>query len=193
VVPAITVAGWAHDDQGNRDQRSALTCRARQHSGWLGPGQPSEQRPDQRSQLLCPPTQWMAELKLIKRSKARAAPSPVVPVNTVAGWTHAEQAIRGQSIALNCRARHHSGWLIPRRPSRQRPDLRLHPSCLPPQWLAEATSTNRTEATSAPLPVVPATTAAGWSHADQANRGQNSALICRAPDHSGWMSPRRAS
>jgi hypothetical protein len=89
VVPATTVVGW---DQADR---------------------PSEQKPDQRPYLSCPPTQWLAETTPTDKTEARAAPSTVVPVTTVDGWTQADQENRVQSSAFTCRARHHRCWLNP--------------------------------------------------------------------------------
>ena len=43
------------------------------HRGWLRPRLPSEQRPDQRSQLPCPDPQWLAEPTPTKRTEAIAA------------------------------------------------------------------------------------------------------------------------
>jgi hypothetical protein len=57
VVPSTTGAGCTHSDRANRSQTSTLTCRARHHSCWLSPRQSSEQRPDQRPHLSCPPPQ----------------------------------------------------------------------------------------------------------------------------------------
>jgi hypothetical protein len=84
-------------------------------------------------------TQWLAEPTKTYRTGARAAPSPSVPATTVSGCSHADQANRGLSIALNFRARHHSGCLTPRRTSEQRPEQRLnfharqHSGCLIPR------------------------------------------------------------
>jgi hypothetical protein len=85
VVPATTVAGWAHATQANRGQRCALTFRARHHSGGLGPRRPSEQIPEQRPHLSSPPPQWLADPSPADITEARAASSNVVPANTVAG------------------------------------------------------------------------------------------------------------
>jgi hypothetical protein len=68
------------------------------------------------------------------------------------------------SSDLNCRARHHSVCMSPRRPSIQRTEQRAHMSCPPPYLLAYPTPTLRTEARAAPLPVFPNTTVACRSH-----------------------------
>jgi hypothetical protein len=124
-------------------------------AGWLGPRRSREHRPHQRHHPSCQPPQELAEPTPTKQTVARAAPSPAVQATTVVGWAQADQANRGQSSALACRARNHSGWLSPRRPSEQRPEKCHHLSCPPPQWLAEPTPTDGTEATAAPSPVVP--------------------------------------
>jgi hypothetical protein len=163
------------------------------HSAWLNPSRRSDQRPEKRPQMSCPPLQWLAEPTPTERTEAKAAPSPVVTANIEVGCAHADRANRGQSSALTWRPRHPSGWLGPRRPSVQRPEQRPHLSSPQPQWLAGLTPTKRTEARAAPSSVVPASKVAGWAHADQANRGQTSALTCRARLHSGWKGPRRPS
>ena len=96
-----------------------------------------------------------------------------------------------RSSALNFRARHHIGWLSPRRSSDQRPDKRPQLSCSPRKWLAETTPTNRTEARGASSSLVPDNSVAGRSHSDRANRCQCNALTCRAHLLSGWLSTRR--
>jgi hypothetical protein len=169
IVPATNVAGCAHADQSNRGQSSALSCRARHRSSCLSQRRPSVKRSDQRphvsspppqcqrSQLSCPPTQWLAEPRPTRRTEAIAAPSPFVPANTVAELVHADQANRGQSSTLTCRARHLSGCLSPCRPSEQRPDKRPLLTCPSPQWLFGPTLTKRIEARTEPSPVVLAT------------------------------------
>jgi hypothetical protein len=138
-------------------------------------------------------------------TEVRAAPSPVLPANTVAGRGHAEHANRGQRSALSFRSRHHSGWLEPRRSSEQRPDQRPHLSYQPPHrlaepsptsrphWLTEPTPNHRTEARAAPAPLEPATTVAGSANVDRGNGGQSSAITCRSHHHSGWLGPHRLS
>jgi hypothetical protein len=44
---------------------------------------PSNQRPEQRPNLSCPPPQWLAEPTPTERKEVIAAPSPVVPTTTV--------------------------------------------------------------------------------------------------------------
>jgi hypothetical protein len=134
--PPHTVAGWAHTNQANRGQTSALNFSARLHSCWLSSRRPSEQRPDHRPHLSCPPPQWLAEPRPTEPTEARAAPSPVVPASPVAGWAHVDQANTGQCSVLTCCARHDSGWLGPLGPREQRSELRPHVTCPPPQWLA---------------------------------------------------------
>ena len=68
-----------------RGQSGALTCLARHHGGLLSRCRTSEQRPEQRHHLSCPPTQWLAYPSTTKRLEARAAHSPVVPITTLAG------------------------------------------------------------------------------------------------------------
>jgi hypothetical protein len=160
-VPATTVAGWAHADRANRGQSSALTCRVRHHSRCLSQRQPSEQKPEQRPHPSCPLPQWLVDPTPNELTEARAAPSPVVPANRVAGCAHADRRRRGQNSALTSRARHHSGLPSQRRPSEQRLEHRTHLTSPPPQWLAEPTPTKRTEARAAPSHVVHATTVAG--------------------------------
>jgi hypothetical protein len=191
VVPGTTVAGFTHAEQSNRGLNSALTFRARHHSGWLSPRRPTDRRPDQHTHLSCLPKQWLAEPTPTKRTEARAGRSPFVPTTTVANLSHADRENKVLSSHHSCRARHHRGLLSRRR--EQRPEQRSHLSCLRPQWLVETTPIKRTEARSAPSPVVPATTVAGCAHADQAKRGQNSALTSRTRQHSGWRSPRPPS
>jgi hypothetical protein len=164
-VPVTTMTDWVHAYQANRGHSSDVTCRPHIPSVCLSLRRPREQKLEQRPQISCPPPQWLSE--------------------------HADRGNRGQSSALTCRARHHSGSLGPRRPREQRSEQRPHLSYPPPQWLAEPTPTERAEAREAPSHVVPATTMAGWVHADQSNRGQTSAFTCRACHHIGWLSPRR--
>ena len=177
----------------------------------------SEQRPEQRSHLSCPPPQWLAKPKSTERTEARAPTSSVVPATTVAGRAQAYQAIRGQSSALTCRARHHrgclrprrptnighriaftcrahhhSGWLSPRLPSVLTPEQRPMLSCPPTKWLGEPTTTLRTEATATPSIVAPATTMARLANADRAKSGHSSAIKC-SRHNSSWLSPRRPS
>jgi hypothetical protein len=100
VVPATTVADWAHADRGNRGQSSALTCRVRHHSGSIDHADLANR--GQKTILNCRDRHhggWLSPRR--PREQARAAPSPVVPATTVAGWAHADQASRGQSSALN--------------------------------------------------------------------------------------------
>jgi hypothetical protein len=138
-----------------------------------------------------PPQQCLAEPTPTDIAEARAAPSLDVPATTVAGSAHADRANGGQSSALTCRVHHQSGWLSLRRPSEQRPEQRPHLTCLPPQWLTEPKLTERTEARAAPSPDAPATSVADSAHANRANRGQSSALTCRALLLSRWLGPRR--
>ena len=160
-MPASTVTGWAHADKHNIGQFCSLACRFCHHSGCLSPRTPSKQRSEQRPDLLCTRQQWMAERTPSQRTEARAAPTPVVPANTVAGRTLADQANRSQSSSLKFCARHLSGCLSPRRPSEHRSDQRPHLLYPPPQWMAEPTPTERTDARAEPSAVVPAPTVAG--------------------------------
>jgi hypothetical protein len=132
VLPDIIVAGWAHADQANRGLSSVLNSLARQHSGWKSPRQSSDQRPEQRSQLSCPPPQSLA-------------------------WPTPSEK-KSQRCALKFRARHDSGWLSPHRGSDQRPEKCPHLSYPLAQWVAWPTPTNRTEARVAPSTFEPATT-----------------------------------
>jgi hypothetical protein len=91
---------------------------------------------------------------------------------------------------MTCRARYHSGYLSPRRTSDKEANVAPHLSCPPPQWLVDRTLTEETEARAAPSSVVPATTVADCAHADRANRGQSSALTCRARHHIASFSSR---
>ena len=116
-VPAATLAGWAHDDQANRGQRRALRCRVRQHSGWLSPRRPSEQRPAPRPDLSGPQTQCLR---------------------------YADRGNRGQFSAVSCCVRNECGSLSPCRPREQWLEQCPHLSCPPPQWLAEPTLTKQT-------------------------------------------------
>jgi hypothetical protein len=62
---------------------------------------------------------------------------------------------------LNCRARHHSGWLSQRRPIELWPYQCRRLSNPLQQGLAVPTPNERTEATAAPSPVILASTVAG--------------------------------
>jgi hypothetical protein len=146
--------------ESDRGQRGSLTCRDRQHSGWLSKRRPCEHRPAQRPHQSCSPNQWLARTIPTRRSEARFANSPVVHFTTVAVCSLADQPNRGHSCALTCCARNLIGWLSQCRPSEQRPEQCPHLTCPPPQWLAEPTLTDRTEAKAAPSPMVPANTAA---------------------------------
>ena len=123
-VPATTVAGSNHDDLTKRCQTSALTIRIRQNSGWLSPRRPSEQRPEQGSQLTCPPPTWLADPTPKKRKEASTALSPVVSATTVAELVHANKPNRGQISALTCCSSRHSRWVGLCRPSEEKPDQR---------------------------------------------------------------------
>jgi hypothetical protein len=116
VVPASTVAIRAHAVRANRGQSSALTSRARRHSGWPSPGLPGDQTPEQRPHLSCTPTPWLADPTPTERKKSHGS-------------------------AINYCTRHHSGLLSPCRPSVQRLDQRPNLSCLPVQWLPYHTPT----------------------------------------------------
>jgi hypothetical protein len=131
IVPAITVAGW------------------------LGPRRSREHRPHQRHHPSCQPPQGLAQPRPTKQTVAIAALSPAVHATTVVGWAHADQANRGQSSSLACRARNHSVCLSPRRTIEQRPQQSPQLSCMPPQCLLKPTPTERTEPKAAPTPVVP--------------------------------------
>jgi hypothetical protein len=156
--------------------------------------------------------------KRTERTEATAAPSPVVPANSLARWDCADQANRGQSSALTCRVRHHSGWLSHayqantgqssaitcrpchpsgslslRRQSKQRPKQLPHLSCPPTQSVAEPSPTGGAEARAAPSLHGPATKVAVPVNVDRANGSQSSALTCRVRQYSGWMSPHRQS
>jgi hypothetical protein len=67
----------------------------------------------------------------------------------------------------------------------QRPERYPQLTCPPPQWRAEPTPTEVTEARAAPSAVVPATTVAGWAYIDRENRAKSSALTCHALHNSG--------
>ena len=108
-----------------------------------------------------PPPQWLGEAMTTKRTEATPALSSVEPATTVAGWAHADKANKGQISAITSRHSQHSGWLIPSKPIERRPEQRSHLSCQPPKWLSETTPTERTEAGTAPFPVVHTTTEAG--------------------------------
>ena len=56
-----------------------------------------------------------------------------------------------------------------------------------------STATERTEDISAPSNIVPVKIVAGCTHADHASSSHCSTLICRARDHSGWLSQRPPS
>ena len=107
--------------------------------------------------------------------------STAVPAITVAVWTQAYQANKGQRSALNHRARHHSGWLGPHRSSEQRGEQCPHLSWLAPQWLAEPLPTERTEDRGTLSSVVPATTVAVWPHAEKVNIAKADSSYCRFP------------
>jgi hypothetical protein len=159
------VAGWDHADQGNR--------------------------PHNRPHLSCSPPQSLAEPKPNNRTDDGTTPSHVVPATTVASRAQADEANSGQISALTIRACHHRGRLSPSRKTQQMPEPRSHMRCPPPQWFAVPTPTKRTEATEAPSYEVHANTVAACANADRVNRGQCSALTCRARHHSGWLSPCR--
>jgi hypothetical protein len=154
---------------------------------------PNKQRPDQRPHLSCHLIEWLDEPTLTKRTETRTTPSHVMPANTVAGSAHADQANIAQSSTLICRVRQHSGLLSPPRPSQQRPQQRSYLSCFQPPLLAEPTSKKRTEARSAPSPVVPANSVNLGAHAHQEFRSQIIALHFRACLHRGWLSSSRRS
>jgi hypothetical protein len=177
---------------------------------WLaGPRRTSKHRSDQRPHLSCKPPQWLAVPAPTKRTEARAAPSPVVPSNTDAGRAHADQANRGQGSDLTSSARHYSGWMnLPRtseqkpdvnlhltslptqwlarptRTSEHRPDQRPHLSCKPPQWLAVPAPTKRTEARAAISTSVPATTVATQTCLAVAVRERQTAIVACGADAS---------
>jgi hypothetical protein len=162
---ATTVAGWAHAEQANRSQNSAFTCRARRLGFWLSQRRTSDQMPEERSQLSCPPSQWLAGPTLSKRIEAKYSTSPDVPATTVGGRaTPTKRTEAGTS---------HS------------------PVAPPLQLLAGTTPTKRTDVRAAPSTNVSANTVDGSSQANQANRGHSRAVTCCAPHHSGWLSPRR--
>ena len=149
-----------------------------------------ELRPERHSHLTFPQTQWLPEPSPNEITEERAASSPVVSASTVAGLVLFHQKKRGQSSALKFRVRHHSGWLIPRRQSDQRPKQCPHLSCLhhcgflirlPP----------REQCRAAPPHFVPATKVAGSCQADQANRSKRSVIICSSRQHSCCLSARR--
>jgi hypothetical protein len=144
-----------------------------------------KQMPERYPNLTCPQQQWLAEPTPNELPEARATPSPVVPVSTVAGWAHDDQKNRDQSSTLNCRVRQKRGWLNQRRPMEQRPERHPHQTCPTPQWLAEPTPTKRSEARAEHSLVVPATTVGASDQADLANRGQSCNLTCRARHHIG--------
>jgi hypothetical protein len=77
VVPDSRVAGCAHAEKSNRHKRSALNSRAHNHRDWLSPGLPSEQRPEQRRHLSCPPRQWLPGPTTTDLTEGRPEPSPV--------------------------------------------------------------------------------------------------------------------
>jgi hypothetical protein len=145
------------------------------------------------SDALSTTPQWLPGPTPTKRTEVRAAPSLVVPATTVAGWDHADQANRGQSIAPNCCARKHSGWLRECRTSDQRSEQRPHLSCPPSQWLSEPTPNMLSDVRVEPSAVVPATTVLFWAHADRANRGRSSSLNSRALHYNAVLSPCRPS
>jgi hypothetical protein len=91
---------------------------------------------DQSNAIAYRPATTLTEPTPYRRTDAKPAPSTVVPVTTMSGLSHADQANRRQSSALTCRARNHSSWLSPRRQRKQRPEQRPHLSCPQPQWLA---------------------------------------------------------
>ena len=118
------VAGCSLADNANSGETSALTCRALQHSGWL-----NQRIPKNRGEI------WALTWCVIHHS----------------GWLdQAKKENRVLIRALTCRASQHTGWLSPRLPSVQRPDHSPHLSCPLPQWQAEPTPTEPTEARTAP-------------------------------------------
>ena len=158
---------------------------------WLPvPTPKTEHSPQQRTHLSCPPPQLLAEPTPKMRPRATLAPSTDVPATTVAGSDHANQANRGQTSAFTCRARQLIGYLSPRRPRAKRPEKRPPVTCQPSQWLAEPTSTKRTEATSEPSPVVPASSVAARANANRSNRGLSNALNCYVRLHCCCLCPR---
>ena len=167
-----------------RDQSSALTCHARLHRGWVSPLRTKKQRPEQRPHLSCQLIEWLDEPTITKRTETRTTPSHVMPANTVAGSAHSDQANIAQSSTLICRVRHHSGLLSQSRPNR---------SWFQPPLLAESKSTKRTEARSAPSPVVPSKSVNLGVHAEQEFRSQIIALHFRACLNRGWLSSSRRS
>ena len=178
---------WFHSDQANRDQSSALNCRVRHHIGWRSPRRTTEQRLKHRTHLSCPPPLWVPVPTPTKRTEDKSAPSSVVPATTLPRWFQSDQANRGQSSDLNCRGRHYSGWLGPRRPREQRPHKRHRMSWRPGQWLARPTPTKATDDRAAPSPIMPATTVASWAHAVRGNRRHSSAPTSRARHDCGWL------
>ena len=193
VVSASTVAGLVHFHQTKRGQSSALKFRVRHHSGWQIPRRQSDQKPKQCPHLSCFHHCGFL-FRLPPSEQYKAAPPYVVPATKVAGSCQADQANGGKRSVIICSARHHSCCLSPRRPNKQRQEKRHHLSCPPPQWLteprlpskqrpeqrphqpssppkwlAEPPTIEGIEARAAPLPVVPANTEAGCSHADRWN------------------------
>jgi hypothetical protein len=128
-----------------------------------------------------------------KRTEARAAPSPIVSANTMAGEAHADRGNRGQSSGLTFRASHHRSWLSPCRPRVQRQEQRIRLFLPSPQLLAEPTSTEGTEARAAASGLLPATTMAACAHDDRQNGGQCSYFTFRAHQQRSSLCPRRPS
>jgi hypothetical protein len=155
----------------------------------------AEPKPNEGTEAIAAPspvlqaTRWLAGPTATKRKEVRAAPSPDVSANTEAGEANAEHSNRGLISALTCRTRRHTGWLSPRRAMEQRPEMRTHLTCPPPQWLVDPTPIELTDARAAPSQVDPTSTVACWAHADQEDKSQKSSLACRFRHHSGWMSP----
>ena len=147
----------------------------------------------QRPQVSCSPQQWLAETTMKKLPEARASPSLVVAATTVAGCDNNDQENRGPTSAFICRDHQQSGWQSTRRPSEQKPDERPLLLFPPPQRLAEPTLIKRTKATAPHSTVVTDTIVAGRSHADQAKRGQRSALKFRPRKHSRWLRQSKTS
>ena len=160
-MPATTVAGWAHANQANRGQRSAITCHARPHSGWLCPRRSSEQRPAQRPQLSSPPTPVAGSDFAGRHNRG---PNSVLKCRALhhSRWLSQSRTIEQrpkQRPHLSCR--HHRGWLCPRRPNEQRSEQCPHLSCQQTQRLAQPTPTDGAEARPRSTWAEPATVVAG--------------------------------
>ena len=101
-----------------------------------------------------------------------------MPATTVAASALADQANRCESSALTCRARLHSRYLSPRRPSEQRRSQTNALAYRPATRVTEPTPTKGKEVKPDQLPYLSARIHSGLAQADQKNRGTRTDVTC---------------